>query len=185
MSEPVFTLGHSTRPLDEFLGLLAGNGIGRVVDVRKFAASRSFPQYAGAALETALRGQGIDYSHCVALGGRRGRDPDIDPATNGFWLNRSFHNYADYAMTPAFQDALAWLLDISATQRSAIMCSEAVWWRCHRRIIADYLLARSREVRHILGAGRADEASMTPAAHRVDHGLLAYPPVEQVPAQRS
>lgn len=179
MTEPVFTIGHSTRPAEEFIDLLASNGVERVVDVRRFAASLSFPQYAAEALEDALRTRGIGYIHCVALGGRRKRDPDIDPETNGYWTHRSFHNYADYAMTAPFQDALASLLETSATQRCAIMCSEAVWWRCHRRIITDYLLAHSREVRHILGAGRADEASMTPAARRTDGGLLTYPPSVQ------
>jgi uncharacterized protein (DUF488 family) len=179
MTEPVFTIGHSTRPLDEFIELLAGNGIERVVDVRRFAASRNFPQYNAAVLDATLRGQGIDYSHCVDLGGRRKQEPDIDPETNGYWTHRSFHNYADYAMTPPFQAALAWLLETSAMQRCAIMCSEAVWWRCHRRIVTDYLLAHSREVRHILGAGRAAEASMTPAALPRDDGLLVYPPSVQ------
>lgn len=176
MTEPVFTIGHSTRPVDGLIDLLAGNGVERVVDVRRFAASRRFPQYASEAVEASLHARGIGYIHCVALGGRRKRNPDIDPETNGYWTHRSFHNYADYAMTAPFQQALAWLLEASAAQRCAIMCSEAVWWRCHRRIITDYLLAHAREVRHILGAGRADEASMTPAARRREDGLLVYPP---------
>jgi uncharacterized protein (DUF488 family) len=173
---PVFTIGHSTLLLEDFLALLAENAVERVVDVRRYPASRRYPQYDSMALRDALKGQGADYEHVVALGGRRGRDKSIDPATNGFWTHASFHQYADYAMTAPFQAALDDLLAASAVQRCAITCAEAVWWRCHRRIITDYLLARGRDVLHIFGPGKVEPATLTPAARDGDDGRLVYPP---------
>lgn len=108
------------------------------------------------------------------LGGRRPRQPTVDPAINAFWQNQSFHNYADYATTEPFQTGLGKLVALSAQKSSAVMCSEAVWWRCHRRIVADYLLNNGCAVYHLMGAGRIDPAKMTPAAEP-DERYIVYP----------
>ena len=118
----------------------------------------------------------IGYERIAELGGLRGRSRDVPPEVNGYWENRSFHNYADYALSSAFEGGLDLLQRVSAERATAIMCSEAVWWRCHRRIIADYLLLRGREVLHLMGANRVEPASITPAA-RDEDGHLVYPSV--------
>jgi uncharacterized protein (DUF488 family) len=116
----------------------------------------------------------IGYERIADLGGLRGRSKMIPPDVNGFWENQSFHNYADYALSDQFEAGLDDLLSVSADRRTAIMCAEAVWWRCHRRIIADYLLERGRKVIHLMGEGRAEPARITPAA-RTSDGHLVYP----------
>ena len=116
----------------------------------------------------------VGYLRIERLGGRRGRSKDVPPETNGFWENQSFHNYADYALSDAFEGGLDELLAIAAERRTAIMCAEAVWWRCHRRIIADYLLRRGRSVIHLMAEGRSEPARMTPGAVERD-GRLVYP----------
>jgi len=173
---PVFTLGHSTHPLEDFVALLQAHAITCVVDVRRLPGSRRYPQYDGPALASSLAPLGIDYLHLAALGGRRGRSlPTGAPSPNGFWQNASFRRYADYAMGEDFHAGLAQLLALSATQRCTLMCAEVLWWRCHRRIITDYLLAAGRTVCHIMGNGRADAATLTPAARRAGDQLV-YPP---------
>src|SRR3954470_20081592 len=140
MAEPFFTIGHSTRTLAEFVALLEPNDVRRVIDVRTVPRSRTNPQYNAEALPASLAERGIAYEHIAALGGLRGRKVDVRPEANGYWENQSFHNYADYAMTsPDFSKALAGLIERGRGERCAIMCAEAVWWRCHRRIISDYL----------------------------------------------
>ncbi|HZP79381.1 MAG TPA: DUF488 domain-containing protein [Pseudolabrys sp.] len=171
----VFTIGHSTRSIDEFIALLQEHAIEIVVDVRTVPRSRTNPQFNADALPAALQHFSIDYVHMAALGGLRGRQKSVSPSTNGFWENDSFHNYADYALTPPFQAALAELRDLAARRRCAVMCAEAVWWRCHRRIIADYLVAAGDEVIHILGPGKADPAALTAAAQKTAQGLVVYP----------
>lgn len=162
---PVFTIGHSTHSFDEFAALLAQEGVQRIVDVRKLTGSRRFPQFNADALVPALAGVGIGYQHIAALGGRRGRSlTKGEPSPNDYWTNDSFRRYADYALTDDFAQGMAQLHDSSQATRCALMCAEAVWWRCHRRIITDYLLLEGREVRHILGKARAEPASMTPGA---------------------
>lgn len=175
-SLPVFTIGHSTHAFAVFAGLLQAHAIACVVDVRRLPGSRRHPQFDGPALAEALAPLGIDYLHLSALGGRRGRSLPAGAASpNGFWENLSFRRYADYAMGADFQAGLAQLLDLSARRRCTLMCAEVLWWRCHRRIITDYLLAAGRTVCHIGGDGRAAPATMTPAAVRAgDH--LVYPP---------
>jgi uncharacterized protein (DUF488 family) len=118
---------------------------------------------------------GIAYEHLAALGGLRGKARSLAPEVNGFWTNESFHNYADYALTAEFRAGLERLLDEGRRARSAIMCSEAVWWRCHRRIVADYLLARGEEVFHIMGPGRLEPARLTPGAVVGADGTVTYP----------
>ena len=164
--EPIFTIGHSTRSYAEFLTLLQSYGVQCVVDVRKLAGSRRYPHFNAEALTSALAGDGIAYVHVAALGGRRGRTlaPGA-PSPNGFWSNDSFRRYADYALASSdFAAGLAQLLALASTQRCAVMCAEAVWWRCHRRIIADYLLLHGRVVQHIMSSGRTDAAQLTPGA---------------------
>ncbi len=117
----------------------------------------------------------IAYEHIAALGGLRGRKRDVPPAVNAFWENKSFHNYADYAMGEDFRSGLAKLRELGHAERCAIMCAEAVWWRCHRRIIADYLLAAGDMVFHILGRHHIEPAHMTDAAKPGPAGTLTYP----------
>ncbi|HEX3063332.1 MAG TPA: DUF488 domain-containing protein [Usitatibacter sp.] len=173
--EPLFTVGHSTHPIEEFLRMLEPNGVVRVIDVRAFPRSRTNPQYNEDALPRVLAPRGIAYEHIASLGGKRPRSKDVPEATNAFWDNASFHNYADYAMGADFREGLAALLDRGARERVAFMCAEAVWWRCHRRIVADYALAAGRDVWHIMGPEALEPARMTPAARPGPGGSLVYP----------
>jgi uncharacterized protein (DUF488 family) len=177
----VFTIGHSTRGLDEFVSLLREAGADTVVDIRTVPRSRTNPQYNRESLPQALEPLGIGYRHLAALGGLRGRRKDEGASPNGLWQNQSFRNYADYALTPAFRDGLAELRRIAAERVPAIMCAEAVWWRCHRRIVSDYLLVAGEEVRHILGAGHIDPARLTPGAEPAEDGRILYPAAEAKP----
>ena len=174
MSQPFFTVGHSNRSFDELVALVRSNAIEAIVDVRKFPMSRTHPQFNGENLAPALAQHRIGYRHIEALGGRRGRSKDVAPETNGFWENQSFHNYADYAMTPEFRAALEDLVALGREKRCAIMCSEAVWWRCHRRIITDYLLAAGEDVFHIVSGDVPEPARITPEAV-ARSGHLEYP----------
>jgi len=174
MALPFFTVGHSTRPITEFLTLLAESEIGLVADVRRIPGSRSHPQYGAAALAAALAEARVDYVHLSALGGRRPRQRGVSPEINGYWENDSFHNYADYALGAEFQEGLATLRELGRKRRSAVMCAEALWWKCHRRIITDYLMAADETVFHILGAGNVEAAQMTPAARVAPDGTVTY-----------
>jgi uncharacterized protein (DUF488 family) len=149
-----------------------------VVDVRTVPRSRTNPQYNFDVLPGELRDWQVGYERIAELGGLRGRSHNIPPDVNGYWENQSFHNYADYALSDHFQRALEQLMSIAADRRTAIMCAEAVWWRCHRRIIADYLLLHGRSVIHLMGGGRTEPAKMTPAAMKRD-GRLVYPAPDQ------
>jgi uncharacterized protein (DUF488 family) len=174
-SLPFFTIGHSTRPIDEFIELLRESAVRLVVDVRTVPRSRTNPQYNRDTLPATLAPLDVAYAHLAELGGLRGRDGSIPQDVNGFWDNASFHNYADYALGPAFSAGLQMLRDAGHTQRCVIMCSEAVWWRCHRRIVSDYLLANGESVFHIMGRGKVDPAQLNPAARRTQDGTLVYP----------
>lgn len=172
--EPVFTIGHGTRSVEELASLLKANGVASLVDVRTVPRSRTNPQFNKDAMPAALEPFGLSYRHIAALGGLRSRASAVPPPVNGYWENQSFHNYADYAMSPAFRAGLDELLAMGETQRCAIMCAETVWWRCHRRIIADYLLASGRDVFHIVSSDVPEPAKITPNAAAGD-GVLAYP----------
>ncbi|WP_421932402.1 DUF488 family protein [Phenylobacterium sp.] len=169
---PFFTIGHSTRSVDEIAGLLHEVGAQTIVDVRKLPRSRANPQFNIDALSGELHRRQIGYRHIAALGGLRGREPMLRASPNTFWQNKSFRNYSDYATTPAFQAGLAELIAVGAQQTCAIMCSEVLWWRCHRRIIADYLLADGAEVLHLLGPGDVRPAVLTTGVKRVGESLL-------------
>lgn len=174
-SLPFFTIGHSTRSVAELAELLTSATVGLVVDVRTVPRSRKNPQFNKDALPDALAAAPIGYEHIAALGGLRGRKVDVPPDVNAFWTNQSFHNYADYAMSDEFHAGLVGLRELGRTQRCAIMCAEALWWRCHRRFIADYLISAGETVFHILGMNDVARARLTPAAKRRRDGTLAYP----------
>lgn len=175
MSEPFFTIGHSTRTFDEFVGLLHGSRVELIVDVRKLPGSNRHPQFDQDALSTSLDSVGIGYRRVESLTGRRPVSEDVPFKVNGWWENRSFHNYADHALSDDFMHALAELREQGCARRTALMCSEAVWWRCHRRIIADHLLAHHEQVRHILGTDHVDPAQLSRGAVLGPDSTLTYP----------
>ena len=173
-SLPFFTIGHSTRSIAALVERLTSAKVGLVVDVRTVPRSRTNPQFNKDVLPRALASGPIGYEHIAALGGLRGRKVDVPPAVNAFWTNQSFHNYADYAMSEDFHSGLIQLRELGNAKRCAIMCAEAVWWRCHRRIIADYLIAAGESVFHLVGKDRIEPARMTDAATPGPDGSLTY-----------
>jgi uncharacterized protein (DUF488 family) len=174
MAMPFFTIGHSTRSADEFIELLKAAEVQAVVDVRTIPRSRRNPQFNKDTLPDTLQGFQIAYEHMIELGGRRGKQPLTEPSPNTFWTHDSFRNYADYAMGEEFCAGLARLRDFGHRRRCAIMCAEAVWWRCHRRIIADYLLVAGENVLHIVGPDKIDPAELTAEARPQPDGTLIY-----------
>jgi uncharacterized protein (DUF488 family) len=177
----VFTIGHSTRSLDELIALQREQTIDLLVDVRTIPRSRRNPQFNEENLRAAMPAAGIAYRTEKGLGGLRGKRKDGAPSPNLFWTHPSFRNYADYALTPPFRAALGELEEMAETHRPAIMCAETLWWRCHRRIITDYLLADGNAVVHILGPGKTEPGRMTEAAVRQPDGALIYPGDPAVP----
>ena len=175
MANPFFTIGHSTWPLAVFVDLLKGADVRLVVDVRTVPRSRTNSQYNGDTLPASLSAFQIGYEHMATLGGLRGRQQDVSPTTNSYWQNQSFHNYADYAMGDDFHAGFRRLRELGRATRCATMCAEALWWRCHRRIISDYLIAAGETVFHILGPGRVEQAQVTAAAKLGPTGVLTYP----------
>ena len=175
MSNPFFTIGHSTRSSQEFIALIKDAQVEFVVDVRTVPRSRANPQFNRDILPASLAPQGVAYEHLGALGGLRGKQPGVSPEVNAFWDNASFHNYADYAMSEAFRSSLEKLCEMGHGSRLTVMCAETVWWRCHRRIIADYLIAAGEDVFHILGAGHIEPAHLTPEAKVDSEGTITYP----------
>jgi len=175
MALPFFTIGHSTRSIENFVGLLRPSEVALVVDVRTVPRSRTNPQYNRDVLPQTLESYQIGYRHIAELGGLRGHKRDVPDAVNGFWQNQSFHNYADYAMSESFQAGFAQLRELGHASRCAVMCAEAVWWQCHRRIIADYLIAAGEAVFHILAGNRVEPAHMTEGARPGPDGSLVYP----------
>jgi uncharacterized protein (DUF488 family) len=166
----ISTIGHGTRPVEEFIELLTQAGVRRLVDVRSFPGSRRHPQFGRDALEAELEAAGIDYAWRRDLGGFR--KPRAD-SPHVALRNPGFRGYADYMEGPEFERALAWLTDTSHRTPTAIMCAETVWWRCHRRMISDALLVAGWDVIHVLGPGRPAAHTLHPAA-RVDAGRLMY-----------
>lgn len=176
----LFTIGHSTRSLNELAGLLHGHGVTLVVDVRTAPGSRRLPHFSRAALAGELPAHGIGYLHLPELGGLRRPRHD---SPNAGWRNASFRGYADHMATEEWRAGLERLLALSEGRDVAFMCAEAVPWRCHRSLIADALLARGVEVRHVLGSGRAQRHEMTRFA-RVDGERVWYPAGPDAPEQR-
>jgi uncharacterized protein (DUF488 family) len=176
---PYFTIGHSNRSLEEFVALLNEADIGLVADIRTVPRSRANPQFNKDALPDALAAFDISYEHVAALGGLRGKARALSQDINGFWTNVSFHNYADYALSEQFRTGLEHLIEQGRKRRCAMMCSEAVWWRCHRRIVADHLNARGETVFHIMGQGRLEPAHLTAGAVIQPDETVVYPRVNR------
>jgi uncharacterized protein (DUF488 family) len=178
MRQPVFTIGHSTRPIDEFIAMLRAHGVERLLDVRTVPRSRFNPQFDAARLPQSLEEAGIHYTHVPELGGLRKPRPD---SPNGGWRNTSFRGYADHMQTEAFTRGLERCLELAAAHRVAVMCAEAVPWRCHRSLIADALIARGIEVREIASATQARPMKLTPFA-QVAGTEVTYPPADDAAA---
>ena len=168
-----FTVGHSTRSAEAFVSLLRENGVDLLVDVRRHPGSRRNPQFNHGELGQTLAESGIDYRHDDRLGGRRRPGPGDSP--NRAWESEGFRAYADHLLSDVGQRALDELESEARERRLAAMCAEAVPWRCHRQIIADHMVARGLEVRHILDEGRTDEHSLRPMAEAVEDGRVVYP----------
>ena len=168
----IFTIGHSTHTIETFIELLNGAAIGLVADVRTVPRSRHNPQFNREVLPAQLGLAGIGYIHFPGLGGLRHTRPD---SPNTGWRNLSFRGFADYVQTEAFEESLNELIDLADKNRLAIMCAEALHWRCHRSLIADALLVRGLEVIHIMGKGKHQAHKMTPWA-RVEGKKITYPP---------
>jgi uncharacterized protein (DUF488 family) len=177
MDLTIWTIGHSTRPWKTFLELLTHYQLEAVVDVRRFPGSRRQPQYAQAPLRSALAEHGISYHWIAALGGRRRPRPDSPNIT---WRNASFRGYADHIASAEFAEGLNELLEVAGRLRTTLMCAEAVWWRCHRALIADVLCVRGIEVLHILDETHTVVHPYTSPA-RIVQGRLSYVPAEGKP----
>ena len=170
----IYTIGHSTRTLGELVVLLREAGVERLVDVRSVPRSRTNPQFNTDTLPQTLAQSSIGYHHVRALGGLRHHPKGAPASQNTLWRTDAFRNYADYAMTEPFRAGLAELQSLAQEHRCAIMCAEAVWWRCHRRLVADYLLAEGVPVGHIMGPGKIEPARLTPGAQPQPDGTIVY-----------
>jgi uncharacterized protein (DUF488 family) len=168
----MFTIGHSTRSFDELADLLRANGVELLADVRTYPGSRRMPHFGKASLEQSLPARGIDYVHLPGLGGLRKPRPD---SINSGLRNVGFRGYADYMQTDAFRLAVAELERCATEKCVAVMCAEAVPWRCHRSLLADALTVNGHDVMHITGKSAPARHSLTPSAH-VDNGRITYPP---------
>jgi uncharacterized protein (DUF488 family) len=166
----IWTIGHSTRSLEEFLELLASQNIRALADVRRFPGSRRLPHFNLEILSTSLAKSNLEYVHFPELGGRRRARAD---SSNTAWRNEAFRGYADFMITDEFRNGIERLLKLARENRTVIMCAEALWWQCHRSLIADYLKAAGHEVVHILGGSKTQEHPFTSAARIVD-GKLSY-----------
>jgi uncharacterized protein (DUF488 family) len=169
--QPIFTIGHSTRPIDEFIALLSSNGVKRLIDIRTIPKSRHNPQFNGDSLGRALERAGMEYVHLKELGGLRRARSD---SPNAGWRNASFRGYADYMQTEEFEKAMARAIELAGERSSALMCAEAVPWRCHRSLVADALLVRGIEVLEIVSASPPKPHKLTPFA-RARGTRITYP----------
>ena len=174
----IYTIGHSTRTLDELVMLLRHHGVTRLADIRRFPGSRRYPHFSRESLERSLPEHGIAYEHFEALGGRR---KPLQDSPNGAWESEQFRGYADHMATPEFRNAVNQLLHPPPTANrqppTAVMCAEAVPWRCHRNLLSDDLLRRGIEVIHILGYGKAERHTLTEMA-RIEGDRVIYPPTQ-------
>lgn len=175
------TIGHSDRTPEEFLKILNDAGVRILVDVRKLRGSNRVPFTNEDDLRTLMHEHGIRYEALESLAGRRPKSPEVPEEINGWWRNRSFHHYADYALSDDFRAGLERLIGLAdeiptepeTGATVAIMCAEAVWWRCHRRIITDHLIARGQQVTHLMGVGNTQEATLTEGAVVADSDVVA------------
>jgi uncharacterized protein (DUF488 family) len=172
----LFTVGHSTHDIDDFLALLAGHGVARVVDVRRFPGSRRHPQFGQEALAAALRAAGVEYRWLVDLGGRRSRARGAPPSA---WRVAAFAAYGDHVNTPPFRAAAAELLALAASSPTAVMCAEAFPYQCHRRLISDFAELYGTPVEHILTSSRRERHRVTPFARRVGDEVRYDPEAAQ------
>lgn len=169
-AKTIWTIGHSNHSLDELLAMLKSFKIELLADIRRFPGSKRYPQFNKEFLASEMPQKGIEYGHFEDLGGRRPTKPDSE---NTAWRLAAFRGYADYMETEAFQNAIEQLTAQATQKRTAYMCSEAVWWSCHRALVSDYLKVRGWEVMHIMGEGKATEHPYTSAA-TIEHGKLSY-----------
>lgn len=167
----IYTIGHSTHTAEAFVGLLRAHGVTQLADVRTVPKSRRHPHFNGPTLDAILRQHDITYRHFPALGGFRTPRPD---SRNTAWTHPAFRGYADYMETPTFRDALTALLQFADSSSTAIMCAESVWWRCHRRLLADALVVGGATVRHILSLAKPKPHELSEFA-RIDAGRVIYP----------
>ena len=177
----IWTIGHSTRELADFIELLRSNDIDAVADVRSLPGSRKFPQFNAEELAVSLTQAGIEYVPFKQLGGRRKGRPD-SPHT--VWRHKAFRGYADYMDTEDFRKGIDDLLDRAVAKRTVIMCSEAVWWRCHRSMIADYLKSKGVNVLHIMARGKLEVHPYTSAA-KIVNGVLEYGAAEEIEIEKT
>lgn len=182
MSPQLFSIGHSTHPLDRFLALLAEHDIAALADIRRFPGSRKFPQFNQNHLALTLPKSGIEYHWLEALGGRRNKKKDYISKNLGL-RNESFRNYADYMLTDEFRAGVKQLLAIAAIKPTALMCSESVFWRCHRRLVSDFLLVNGITVQHIMPTGQLRPHTLTDGG-KVIGGELVYLPPDGATDQR-
>jgi uncharacterized protein (DUF488 family) len=174
MRHPLYSIGHSNQPLEQFIALLTTHDVAALVDIRRFPGSRKYPHWNREPFAQSLRGAGIEYHWNEGLGGRRGSSRGNPDSSNGALRNVSFRNYADYMATDAFRVALEELGAIADRVPTAMMCSEAVFWRCHRRLVSDYLLAQGTVVQHIFPNGTVRPHDLTEGAQVAD-GRVTYP----------
>ncbi|QDH15314.1 DUF488 domain-containing protein [Oecophyllibacter saccharovorans] len=184
---PFFTVGHSNQSIEAFTELLQQPEVRctLLVDIRKMPMSRANPQFNGEALKASLAACGISYTRIAALGGLRAKVQGVPPAINDYWTNKSFHRYADYALTDQFHSGLESLLREGGGRRAAIMCAEVLWWRCHRRLVSDYLIAAGQKVFHVLGMGQVTPAQLTPGAVITPDQRVQYPEPGQAPVDEA
>ncbi|MCC8616825.1 DUF488 family protein [Xanthomonas vesicatoria] len=172
--ETVWTIGHSTKSWETFVALLKAHGIQALVDVRRFPGSRRYPWFASDTMAQALQVESVRYVWLPQLGGRRKAQPG---SPNGGWRNAGFQGYADHMTSAEFEDGLAQVLALARVQRTTLMCAEAMWWQCHRRLIADLLLHRGCRVLHVLSEKPAQPHQLNPDARAVGRDLI-YPPLQ-------
>lgn len=175
MKAQFFTIGHSTRTIEEFYKLLQIAQVTMVVDIRSVPKSRTNPQYNKDTLPETLATLDIGYEHIAELGGLRGKTELSSQKLNEYWENKSFRNYADYALTAPFNSGLNKFIELGSERKCTLMCSEAVWWRCHRRIVADHLIARGLRVFHLMGTDKIQQAIFSESARISENGSVIYP----------
>ena len=171
----LYTIGHSTRSADELIDILNASAVTRLVDIRSIPRSRTNPQFNLDVLPETIREAGIAYVHLAALGGLRTKSERVEEGRNSGWEQRAFRNYADYAETAPFREGLRELLEMASCETCAIMCAEAVWWRCHRRIVTDHVLAHDGSVVHLFTRTKRAPASLTPFAVVGAYAAVSYP----------